>query len=237
MLITRRFTALNNIPVDMEKAKKYAFTMRLREVFTDGLLTNLKWNLLFIFTSLPVVTIGASMAALSHCTNLLVKDDMVQYHAAKIYFAAFKASFKKTFPVGLAILVLNVIFGTGISYYVQLMGQNVMFVPLASASLLAVIAVWAVIIHLMPSFFESIDFDSNTVTVSTASTRELISLAARTVLVTMKKTIITLLISAFILAVLALYMPVTIPIVLTLGFSIPAQICAFSHTEPEILDY
>ncbi|MBR2502674.1 MAG: hypothetical protein IKB62_00950, partial [Oscillospiraceae bacterium] len=66
---------MNKVPVDMEMAKKYSFRIRLREVFTDGLLTNLKWNLFFIFTSLPVFTVGASMAALSNCTNLLVKDD------------------------------------------------------------------------------------------------------------------------------------------------------------------
>jgi len=53
----------------------------------------------------------------------------------------------------------------------------------------------------------------------------------------MKKTLIALVISAVILALQLLYMPLTIPIVLTLGIAIPAQICAFSHTEPEILDY
>ncbi len=221
----------------MEKAKKYSFRMRLREVFTDGLLTNLKWNLLFVLTSLPVFTIGASMAALSHCTNLLVKDDRVQYCAAKIYFAAFKQSLKKTILLGLVILVLNIILGFGLHFYIQMMGQNIMFVPMASLSLLVIIAVWSVIIHLMPSLFEDTDFDEFTVKVTDTGVKELMAQAGRTALITMKKTLIALVISAFILVLQLLYMPLTTPIVLTLGIAIPAQICAFSHTEPEILDY
>lgn len=226
---------MNNVPVDMEKAKKYAFTMRLREVFTDGLLTNLKWNLLFILTSLPIFTIGASMAALSHCTNLLVKDDRVQHCAAKIYFAAFKAALRKTVPAGLAVLALNIFFGFGLHFYIQMMGQNIMFVPMASLSLLALALLWAVVIHLMPAVFEETDFDNFTVSVTDKSIKELAAEAGRTAIVTMKKTVITLVISAVIIALQVLYMPLTIPIVLTLGLAIPAQICAFSHTEPEVL--
>ena len=227
---------MNNVPIDMEKAKKYAFTMRLREVFTDGLLTNLKWNLFFIFTSLPIVTIGASMAALSHCTNLLVKDDRIQYCAAKIYFAAFKAAFKKTLPAGLIIFAANIFFGFGLHFYVKMMEQNIMFVPMVSLSLLALIALWAVVIHLMPSMFEDTDFDSFTVTVTEKSVKELVSLAGRTALVTMKRTVITLVIAAVIIALQMLYMPLTIPVAITIGFAIPAQICAFSHTEPDIIE-
>ncbi|MBE6878200.1 MAG: DUF624 domain-containing protein [Ruminococcaceae bacterium] len=228
---------MNNVPIDMEKAKKYSFRVRLREVFTDGLLTNLKWNFLFVLTSLPVFTMGASMAALSHCTNLLVKDDRVQYCAAKIYFAAFRQSLKKTIPLGLVILVLNTVLGFGLHFYIQMMGQIIMFVPMASLSLLVIIAVWSVIIHLMPSLFEDTDFDEFTVKVTETGIKELTAQAGRTALITMKKTLIALVISAVILALQLLYMPLTIPIVLTLGIAIPAQICAFSHTEPEILDY
>jgi len=228
---------LNKVPVDMEMAKKYSFRIRLREVFTDGLLTNLKWNLFFIFTSLPIFTIGASMAALGNCTNLLVKDDRVQYAAAKIYFASFKAAFRKTLPVGFVILALNIMFGFGLGFYVQMMGQNIMFVPMASLSLLVLIALWAVAIHLMPSVFEETDFDENTVTVTEKGTGELVREAAQTAFVTMKKTIIALVISAVIIVLQILYMPLTIPVLLTLGVAIPSQICAFSHTEPDILDY
>lgn len=228
---------MNKVPVDMEMAKKYSFRIRLREVFTDGLLTNLKWNLFFIFTSLPVFTVGASMAALSNCTNLLVKDDRVQYAAAKIYFASFKAAFRKMLPAGLVMLVLNIVFGFGLGFYIQMMGQNIIFVPMASLSLLVLIALWAVAIHLMPSVFEDTDFENNTVTVTEKGIKELAGEAAATAFASMKKTIIALVISAVMVVLLALYMPLTIPVVLTLGFAIPAQICAFSHTEPEILDY
>ena len=226
---------MNKVPIDMEMARKYSFRIRLREVFTDGLLTNLKWNLLFIFTSIPLFTIGASMAALSNCTNLLVKDDRVQYSAAKIYFISFKAAFRKMLLPGIVIFMLNIVFGFGLTFYIQMMGHNIMFVPMTSLSLLALAVLWAVVIHLMPSVFEETDFDENTVKVTEKGVTELVREAAQTAFLTMKKTIITLVISAVIIVLETLYMPLTIPIVLTLGLAIPAQICAFSHTEPEIL--
>ena len=133
--------------------------------------------------------------------------------------------------------MLNIVFGFGLTFYIQMMGQNIMFVPMASLSLLVLIAMWAVVIHLMPSVFEETDFDENTVKVTEKGVAELVREAAQTAFLTMKKTIITLVISAVIIVLETLYMPLTIPIVLTLGLAIPAQICAFSHTEPEILDY
>lgn len=87
----------------------------------------------------------------------------------------------------------------------------------------------------MPTVFEETDFDNFIVTVTDKSIKELAAEAGRTALVTMKKTVIALVISAVIIALQVLYMPLTIPIVLTLGLAIPTQICAFSHTEPEVL--
>ena len=227
---------MNKVPVDMEKAKKYAFNMRLREVFTDGLFTQVIWNVLFFVTSLPLFTIGASMAALANCTNLHVVDDRAQFKPAKLYMASFKAAFKKTLPAGMLLLAVNIVFGSGLHFYIQMMGQNIMFVPLASLSLLALVVVWAVAIHIMPLFFESTDYDSYTVTMAQNGLKELVSKAVQITLVNMKKTVICLVIGAVIVAAQLLFMPLTIPVVLTIGLVLPAQICAFSHTEPEILE-
>ena len=232
------FNKVNKVPVDIKKAKKYAFQLRLREVFSDGLLTAVKLNFFFLLTSIPLVTIGPSMAALANCTNLHVTDDRVQFATTKAYFASFKAAFKRTMPVGIAVALLTAFFGFGLHMYIQMMGQNIMFVPLASLSLVALVVLWAVTVHLMPLFFEDTDFDSKplTVTVTDKSTKELVSTAIRTALITAKKTVICLVIAAVMVGLQLLFMPLTIPIVLIIGIGLPAQVCAFCHTEPEILD-
>ena len=111
-----------------------------------------------------------------------------------------------------------------------------MFVPLASLSLLVIVIAWAVAIHLMPLFFEDTDYDTYTVTMAENGLKELVAKAVQTVVVNMKKTIICLFIGAVIIVAQLLFMPLTIPLVLTIGLVLPAQICAFSHTEPEILE-
>ena len=237
-IIQGDFNKVNKVPVDIEKAKKYAFHIRLREVFSDGLFTAVKLNCLFLLTSIPLVTIGPAMAALANCTNLHVMDDRIQFATSKAYFASFRASLRRTLPVGIAVILLNLVFGTGLHLYIQLMGQNIMFVPLASLSLLALVVLWAVTVHLMPLFFEATDFDSKplTVTITGKSTKELILTAARTALVTAKKTAVCLVIGGIMLALQFLFMPLTIPVVLIIGIGLPAQVCAFCHTEPEILE-
>ena len=227
---------MNKIPVDMEKAKKYAFNMRLREVFTDGLLSQVIWNVMFFITSLPIFTIGASMTALANCTNLHVVDDRAQFKPAKLYMASFKAAFKTTLPAGFLLLAVNTVFGYGLHFYIQMMGENIMFVPLASLSLLVLVVVWAVAVHLMPLFCENTDYDTYTVTMAEKGLKELVGQAVQIALVNMKKTVICLFIGAVIVVAQLLFMPLTIPVVLTIGLVLPAQICAFSHTEPEILE-
>ena len=227
---------MNKVPVDMEKAIKYSFNMRLREVFTDGLLTQVIWNVMFFITSIPLFTIGPSMAALANCTNLHVVDDRAQFKPAKLYMASFKAAFKKALPAGFLLLAVNGVFGLGLHFYLQMMGENIMFVPLASLSLLVLVVVWAVAIHLMPLFFEKTDYDTYTITMAENSLKDLLSKAVQIALVNMKKTVICLFIGAVIIVAQLLFMPLTIPVVLTIGLVLPAQICAFSHTEPEILE-
>ncbi|MBO4687254.1 MAG: DUF624 domain-containing protein [Clostridiales bacterium] len=71
---------------------------------------NIFWvNLLFIFTCIPIITIGPSLCGLYKvCLKIVSGDDPQVYQT---YFREFKASFKKGLILWLGILVLGTMFG------------------------------------------------------------------------------------------------------------------------------
>ncbi len=64
-------------------------------------------NLLFILTSIPVVTIGPSCAAMTAVLKSIVNKEHA--FSASDYFSAFKQYFKKGFLIG----IINLLFGFG----------------------------------------------------------------------------------------------------------------------------
>ena len=225
-----------NFEVDIEQAKKYAFRVRLREVFTDGLFTQLKWNVLFLLCCLPIVTIGPAVAALLNCTNLMVADDRPQIKASRWFFVSFKAALKKTMGFGVLFTAANFAFIFGFAFYLKMTSTSVMYVPMASVSLLAIVCIWGVSVHLFPLMFKETDFENGTVTMSNESITELVKQAAALALLNMKKTLIAVVFGLVVVAAQLLFIPASTPVVLTLGFALPAQAAALAHTEPEILD-
>lgn len=226
----------NNFEIDIEQAKKYSFRVRMREVFTDGLFTLLKWNFLFVICCLPIVTIAPAAAALLNCTNLQVTDDRPQFKASKWFFASFKAACRKMFVQGLVFTAANIMLVTGFVFYLKMAGTNVMYIPMASVSLLALVIIWAVGIHAFPMLFAYTDFEKGTVAVTDKAMGDIIKEAAALALTKTKGTVVALVLGFAVIAVQLLFFPASIPVVLTLGFAIPAQAAALAHTEPEIID-
>ena len=71
---------------------------------------NVFWvNLLFIFTCIPIITIGPSLCALYKVCLKIVSGDETQVY--QTYFGEFKASFKKGLILWIGILVLGTFFG------------------------------------------------------------------------------------------------------------------------------
>ena len=208
------------------KMAKNDLIMRVSEILSDSLFVLVKWNFYFFLTCLPIVTIGPAMAALSHCTNLLAKDDQVQYNSTKNYFDYFKQSFKKTMGAGLVFLAANVVLLSGLVVYVKLMGQSLVYIPLVSLSLFGIAVVWAVAMHLFPEMWEGEE-------ITTKPLKEMVKTAAICSLQNMKRTVIAVVVNAFVLLLTAAYFPATIPVILTVTFSVPAMVAAFSHTQPE----
>ena len=208
------------------KMAKNALVLRIGEILSDSLFVLVKWNFYFFITCLPVVTIGPAMAALSHCTNLLAKDDYVVYGATKNYFTYFKQSFRKALGVGLVFLAVNGVLLSGLLIYVKLMEQNVMFIPMVSLSLFGLAAVWAVAMHTFPELWEGEEITEKTA-------KQLVKQATVSVLQNMKRTVVAVVVNAFVLFLTVAYFPATLPVVFTVSFAVPAMVAAFSHTLPE----
>lgn len=218
---------------DPAKSKRL---MRLGEMISDGLPTLVKWNFLFILTSIPILTIGPSLGALSYCVNALVKDDLPQEKAAKLYFSAFRTCFRRAFPLGLLILSVNLIFGGGFLFYLSMMQANTLYIPFVSLSALILFFFWSIMTHLLPMLFsmKETDWETKQVFLADTSFRTLWHDAVYKTLESMKGTVIAMVFSIFFLGGQLMMFPATLPFTVVIGFSFPAAAGALSHTEPEL---
>ena len=215
---------------------RHKLLTRLGELISDGLFTLVKWNFLFLLTSLPIITIGPSLAALHYCTNALAKDDLPQIKSGKLYFSAFRASFRRAFPLGLLTLLVCTVFGGGFFLYLSMIPESVIYIPLTSVSALALLLFWGVMIHLLPLMFDfqQTDWDEQKVFLNDKSLRQLFGEAAYTALAQMKGTLIALIFSLIFLGGQLMMFPVILPFTLAIGFSFPAMAAGLAHTEPDV---
>lgn len=215
---------------------RYKTWKRLGEMISDGLPTLVKWNFLFVLTSLPLLTLGPSLGALHFCTNTLVKNDLPEEKAAKLYFSAFRACFRRAFPLGIFVLFINLVFGGGLLFYLSMTAENPIYIPLTSLSALVLFFFWSVMTHLLPMLFsiEETDWDTKQVFRSERSFRDLWRDAVCMTLGNMKGTLTAMLFSILFFGGELLLFPTTLPLIFAIGFSFPAAAGALSHTEPDI---
>lgn len=207
---------------------------RLGEMLTDGLPALVIWNLLFILTCIPIITIGPAMAAMSFCTNSLVMDDRPQKKAASLYLNAFKASFFKALPIGIYFLFISVLFGAGFFVYSYMSTEHAAYASMSSISLVVLTLFWGVMAHMYPLMFdfESTDWETKKVVMAPLKLRELISLSGYEALGRMIPTAIALVFSVLFLGILVLFLPNTLPLLITIGFSFVGVAMALAHTSP-----
>lgn len=208
---------------------------RLGEMLTDGLLTLVIWNVLFILTSIPIITLGPSMAALGFCTNALVTDDRPQKGAAKLYINAFFASFKKAFFPGLYFIFITLLFGAGFFVYTYQSTEHATYVSMSSISLVVLTIFWGVFMHLYPLMFEfdKTDWENKKPVITKLKMSEVINIACRTAMDRMIPTALALVFSVLFLGSLVMFLPHTVPLLLTIGFIAVAVSAALAHTSPE----
>ena len=125
-----------DIPKDAPKKTGFAlvFSTLWREFF--GLL---KLNLVFLLSCLGIVTIPASLKAMSAITIRMVKDE--NYYLWRDYWAAFKDDFGKSLVGGILYFFLAVAFGVS-TYFYFVMGQNVHWFFIVLVAFSAVLFLW-----------------------------------------------------------------------------------------------
>lgn len=196
------------------------FSERLGDILREDLLTLVIWNFLFVLTSIPIITIGPSLAALTHCTCYLVHNDVIIEKPSKIYIDAFKSCFHTALPWGLLATSVTAVLGIGFFIYSHMLSEDMLYVPLTAGSVLGLVIFWALFIHLFPALTEYPD----------ASGR--IRAAAYCALTRTKKTVIALIVSGVILVLQILMFPVLIPMTLSIGIVFPAICAAYAHVDP-----
>lgn len=90
-----------------------------------------------------------SFTALMYCTNQLVKNGSV-LQVRKTNFNIFK----RTFIANMILSLTSIVFITGLVIYLTMDGSNIIYIPMASLSLLALIFISYVAVHLFPAFTE-----------------------------------------------------------------------------------
>ena len=202
---------------------------RLGEILhdSDGLLSLIKLNFLFILTLMPVIpfvslfTCGSSVTAILDCTNHLVKTGYVP-ELKKRYLSVFRSNIKKQAFPGFILLSLTGILSFDVYYYLINSTSNVLYIPVSSISLLGLITLWSLAIH----FFTNGDKYDETIL-------QKVKRAAITALSEMRNTLIAILFSIIFLLSIILLLPSSLPVLITIGFSVPALASAFAHTKPE----
>jgi uncharacterized membrane protein YesL len=113
-------------------------------------------NLLFVLTSIPIITIGASLAALYSVTLKMVRRE--EGAVVKSYFAAWKANFKQATLSWLAVFVVLVIMAGEFLYATNFSGG------LSSMYLVVIGIEAAVLVCVIPFLFPLIARYENTFT-------------------------------------------------------------------------
>ena len=73
-------------------------------------------NILFVISSIPVITIGAAITALYSVTGRINRDEG---HVWKDYWRAFRSNFKQATAIWAVLLVSGLLIGFGVLFYVK----------------------------------------------------------------------------------------------------------------------
>ena len=206
---------------------------RLKEIITSDFLTLVIWNIVFLITCIPIITIGPAMAAMGFCTNSLVESDKPKDGAVKLYLKAFRASFMRALPVGIYFTFFTLLFGAGFFVYSYLSPENAAYVSMSSISMVVLSFFWGFMMHMYPLMFDfdKTDWDNKTVYLRNMKLTELISETGRTAMYYWKQTAIALVFVVMFFGGLLIFLPFTLPILVLIGFSAVALAAAMAHTE------
>ena len=171
-------------------------------------------NLLVLFCSLPIITMGASLTAMHYVALRVVRNE--ESYITKDFFKSFKMNFKQATKMWLFMLLVGVLIG----YDIFIMTSTVVNIP---SAIKVIILVVTVILALTTSFAFPLlsKFDNTNVNIFKNSFA--ISIAK------FPRAVIMVVVSLAPIAIL--FMPQYLPFFILFGFSVPAWICAILYND------
>ena len=194
-------------------------TTFILSVITENLWELVQLNLLFLLTCVPLVTIGPALTALDACFSDILQKQRRDERILPRYSAAFRSRFLAALPWGLALLAGSFVLGFALFWYGSLASGSWLYVPFTALSLLGLIFFLGILSHLFLLLAEG---------GMEAGETSLPKAAALRALTRMKQTLIGLAAAFILLAAQLLLLPATVPLLLSLGLSVPGLIMAWA---------
>ena len=171
-------------------------------------------NLLVIFCSIPIITMGASLTAMHYVALRVVRNE--ESYITKDFFKSFKMNFKQATVIWLFMLVIGALIG----YDIFIMTSTAVKIPTVIKVITLVVTA---ILALTTSFVFPLlsKFDNTSVNIFKNSFA--ISIAK------LPRAVIMVIVSLAPIAIL--FMPKYFPFLVLLGFSVPAWISALLYND------
>ncbi len=204
-----------------QKTGQPSVLLRFLSLTVDNLWNLLRLNVVFLVSCIPLVTIGPALAALSHLTAQMVRDNEEISSPVKSYFFYFRQLFFRALPIGLLTLLIHIVFGGGLLIYGSMMGAGTGYLLLCSCSLLVLLLTGGICLHLYPMLAQP-------------NEGNLLANAATHALQRMGRTVIAVLIMIGLLLAQLLTFPVSLPVTLCLGIALPALVGSFAYVDTTV---
>ena len=171
-------------------------------------------NLLVLFCSIPIITMGAALTAMHYVALRVVRNE--ESYITKDFFKSFKLNFKQATVMWIFVLLIGALIG----YDIFIMTSTTINIPVV---IKVIILVVTAILTLTTSFVFPLlsKFDNTNVNIFKNSFA--ISIAK------FPRAIVMVVVSLAPIAIL--FMPQYLPFFILFGFSVPAWICAFLYND------
>lgn len=203
------------------KKRRFAALGTFFEILRESLWSLVKLNLLFLLTCVPVITLGPALAALSGCMIKLAQGDLLE-QPCRFYLRIFRRCLKQAFLWGIATLVSVGILGNALFYYGSRISESVIYIPITSLTLVALLFLCGILLHLYSLLAEGV-------------TDNLIQKSALHAAQHMGQTLAAILVSIIMLGLQLWFFPASAPIPLLIGIVLPALVCGLAYKGKEHL--
>lgn len=180
-------------------------------------------NVLFLFTCLPIVTIGPALSALGRVTGDMARRQGSE--RVKSYFRYFRMRLKATIPCGLLNLLALALFAFSFWFYNEASSQNKIFFFLSVLMLMGAMLSLIMTFQWLPAL--------------TLQTEEkvlvLLKQACVRFFIRLPSTLLALAVTIALTLAELYFFPGSLPIIFLLAFSVPSLFGSFSRVElPEL---